>query len=445
MNQWFDECLYFLCLNDKFLCKVFFVYYSFFLGEIMLFLLIIFILIGILFVFFYELSNLLIVNFFDFGMVVKVNMVFVVYYLVFKINVMFFGDMLCCIYYWSVNIMVVVVIIYMMCIYFMGVFKKLCEINWWIGLLLLIFLVFIVVIGYILFYDNYVYQILGVIYGIIKLVFWVGDWFVQVVFVGNFFGEQVILCIYGYYIMLLLMILVVIIGVYMLIMIKQKYMQLQYVKCIVYKKIVGVLLIIQQILIMLFLMLIFVGLVILFVVFILVYLVEYFGLLSFILIFNIKFDWYLLWIFGVLVIIFGFEVLFLGGYIIVEFVGVLLFFIIFIGLLFLVFLFDKSEENVYYVENFINYLVWLGVGVVFLVFMLVMLLVGYKLEFIVLGLLMSGNVNVILWIMVLLFFVVVYFLMLVIVCGICFLCEVDECDCLVYGGYGGVIFGYLYD
>ena len=418
MNQWLDERLHISRLNDKFLRKAFPVHHSFFLGEITLFSLIILILTGILLALSYEPSNTLVVNSFDPGTADKPNMIPAAYHSALKINAMPFGDMLRRIHHWSANIMVAAAIIHMMRVYFTGAFKKPREINWWIGLLLLIFSALTAVTGYILPYDNYAYQTLGVVYAIVKSVPWVGDWLAQAAFAGAYPGEGVIPRIYGYHIMLLPMILVATTGAHMLIMIKQKHTQPQYAKRLAYKKIVGVPLMTQQTPIMLLLAILFAAIVVLFSAFIPVHPVEHFGPPDPTPIPNIKPDWYLLWVFGALAIIPPFEFEFLGGHINAEFVGAMVLPMIPIGLMFLAPLLDRSKENLYYAENPTNHPVRLGAGVAFLTFMLVMSLAGYKPELIASGMLTSGNANAILWIMAFVLPALAYFLTQLIVRGI---------------------------
>lgn len=49
--------------------------------------------------------------------------------------------------------MVLMMILYVFCVYFIGGFKKLCELIWVIGVVLVVLIVFFGVIGYFLFWD----------------------------------------------------------------------------------------------------------------------------------------------------------------------------------------------------------------------------------------------------------------------------------------------------
>lgn len=438
MNQWLDERLHISRLNDKFLRKAFPVHHAYFLGEITLFSLIILILSGILLALSYEPSNSLVANSFD----PNKGLVPAAYHSALKINAMPFGDMLRRIHHWTANIMIAASVLHMMRIYFTGAFKKPREINWWIGLLLLIFAALTAVTGYILPYDNYAYNTVSVIYAITKSIPWVGDWVAQAAFAGRFPGDGIIPRIYGYHIMLLPGILLALTGAHMLLMIKQKHTQPQYAKRIAYKKIVGVPLMTQQTPIMLLLTLIFTGLIVLFSAYIPVHPVEVYGPPSSEPINNIKPDWYLLWVFGALAIIPGFELEILGGVISAEFIGSIVFPGVIVGLLFLVPLLDRSRENTYYSENPTNHPVRLAAGVAFSAFMIVLSVAGYKNELVQSGILTTANANTVLWIALFAVSALAYFATLGIVRLIRALREADERDAQAHGagrGMGGAL------
>lgn len=438
MNQWLDERLNITRLNDKFLRKAFPVHHSFFLGEITLFSLIILILTGILLALTYQPGIQLVTNTFDPGTAAKPNLVPMSYHSILQINAMPFGDMLRRIHHWCANIMVAAAIIHMMRIYFTGAFKKPREINWWLGLGLLIFSALTAVTGYVLPDDNYARNTLKVIYGITASVPWVGDWLSQAAFAGKFPGEGILARVYGYHIMLLPGLLLGLTGAHMLIMIKQKHTQPQYAKRLAYKKIVGVPLITQQTPMMLLLALIFAGLVMLFSAFIPVHPVEFFGPPSTTPINNIKPDWYLLWVFGALAIIPGFAWPLPGGGIFSsEFTGAMLFPGIPLTLLFLVPLLDRSKENMYYAENPTNHPVRLAAGTAFLAFMLTLSLAGYKPDLIAAGALTTGNANIVLWMLVFVVPILTYFATIGIVRLIRALREADERDAAAHASKHG--------
>jgi cytochrome b-561 len=432
MNQWLDERLHISRLNDKFLRKAFPVHHSFFLGEITLFSLIILIITGIVLALSYEPSNSLVINSFDPGTADKPNMLPAAYHSILKLNAMPFGDMLRRVHHWMANIMVAAAVIHMMRIYFTGAFKKPREINWWIGMLLMIFAALTAVTGYILPYDNYSYNTVKVVYGIAASIPWIGTWLAQAAFAGNFPGEGIIPRIYGYHIMLLPGILLALTGAHMLIMIKQKHTQPQYAKRIAYKKIVGVPLLTQQTPIMLMLTLLFAGIVLLFAAFIPVHPSEFFGPPSTTPIQNIKPDWYLLWVFGALAIIPSFEFNIFGGIIGSEFVGAILLPTVVIGAMFAVPMLDRSRDNTYYAENPTNHPVRLAIGTAFMALLIVMSVAGYKPDLISANVLTTANANTVLWILMFVVPIATYFATIGIVRGIRALREADERESLAH-------------
>lgn len=404
MNQWLDDRLHITRLNDKFLRKAFPVHHSFFLGEITLFAMVVLILTGIILAFFYEPSARMVPNPMD-----PTVQVPAAYASAMNLNLMPFGDMLRRIHHWMANLMVGAGLVHMLRIYFTGSYKRPREINWWIGLLLLIFAALTAVTGYCLPYDNFAFTTLKVVLGIAGSIPWIGEWVTQAAGNGKFASMGLIPRFYGFHIMLLPMILVALTAAHMLIMIKQKHTQPRYAKEIAYKKIVGVPLITQQTPIMLMLAFLFTGLVMLVAAFVPVHPSEVFGPPS-----NqspiVKPDFYLLWVFGILAILPGFEGHFLGGTFNAEFVGALIAPAVIIGLLFAIPLIDRSKENQYYAENPTDYPVRLGLGVAFLAMIAVFSVAGYRPELVQAGVLTEKNANGILWAWALILPIVTYFL-----------------------------------
>lgn len=64
-----------------------------------------------------------------------------------------FGWLIWLVYWWLVSMMVLMMILYVFCVYFIGGFKKFCELIWVIGVVLGVLIVFFGVIGYFLFWD----------------------------------------------------------------------------------------------------------------------------------------------------------------------------------------------------------------------------------------------------------------------------------------------------
>jgi cytochrome b-561 len=251
-------------------------------------------------------------------------------------------------------------------------------------MLLLVFTIITAVTGYSLPYDNFAKTTLGVVVGIVQSVPWVGDWLAQAAFGGKFALDNAYMIprVYGYHIMLLPAILLGLTGAHMLIMIKQKHTQPQYAKRIAYKKIVGVPLSTQQTPIALMLAFLMAGIVILFAAFIPVHPVEVFGPASDNPVANIKPDWYLLWIFGVLEMIpASAKFTLFGGEIGPEFIGGIVVATLVLLVMLAVPVFDKSKENLYYSENPTDHPKRLAGGIAFFGLLLVWSVAGYKNDF----------------------------------------------------------------
>ena len=426
MNQWLDERLNISRLNDKFLRKAFPVHHSYFLGEITLFSLIILIATGIVLALFYEPSQTLVKNPLD----PTGTMVPAAFASVLNINSLPYGDMLRRIHHWTANIMMGAAVIHMMRVYFTGSYKKPREVNWWIGVLLLVFTALTALTGYSLPFDNYAATTLKVIVGIAGSIPWIGDYIAQLAFAGAFPGERLIPRMYGYHIMLLPGALLGLTAAHMLLMIKQKHTQPGYAKRIAYKKIVGVPLLTQQSFLMVMLGLLLLGIVMLFSGYIPVHPVEFYGPPS-----NntppIKPDWYFLWIFGILNILPStLEFTVLGGTFNSEFFGGVLG----AGLVVMLFLaaplLDRTagKEMNYYSENPTDHPARLGIGIAMITLLITLSVAGYKPELIGLGLLTNQNANPFFWVAAVVLPVLMYFVTVGIVRGIRTLRAADERD-----------------
>ena len=147
---------------------------------------------------------------------------------------------------------------------------------------------------------------------------------------------------------------------------------------------------------------------------------------------NIKPDWYLLWVFGALAIIPGFEWEVLGGVISAEFVGAMVFPGIIMAAMFAVPMLDRSKDNMYYAENPTNHPVRLAAGVAFLVMMIVLSVAGYKVELVQGGILPEASANTILWILTIGLPAISYFATIGLVRLIRAIREADERDALAH-------------
>lgn len=75
---------------------------------------------------------------------------FSVYYIQYEVVM---GFLICGIYYFGFSVMVVLILLYMIQIFLYGVYKVLCEVNWFSGFVLLGIVLGLSLIGYFLFWD----------------------------------------------------------------------------------------------------------------------------------------------------------------------------------------------------------------------------------------------------------------------------------------------------
>jgi cytochrome b-561 len=410
MNEWLDERLDIKRLNDKFLRKAFPVHHSYFLGEITMFSLIILILTGILLMFSYEPSSRL------------VHGVPAAYASILTIDALPFGSMLRRIHHWTAYVMIAAAILHMMRIYFTGSYKKPREINWWIGLGLLIFSALAALTGYSLPDDNFAVTTLNVISGILNSIPWIGPWLAKAAFAIGSSSPSVgtIPRMYGYHIMLIPAVLIALTAAHMTIMIKQKHTQPGYAKKIAYKKIVGVPLLSQQSILMIMLFTLTFGIITLFSTYIPVHHVQNYGPPSTVTP-SIKPDWFFLWIFGLLQMIpSSWHFTFLGGSFGPEFWGGILVPTLVILLWLAVPLLDRSPEKLYYAENPTDHPYRLAGGVAMISLLLVWFVAGFRVNF--------NFALAPLWIATFVVPIFSYFLTLLIVRGIRRFREQDEAE-----------------
>lgn len=219
---WLEERLDLQGFREKFLKKAFPVHVSFFLGEVALFSFIILVISGIYLAFSYEPSSQEI----DEGG----QSLPAAYASVRHIDEQPFGLIVRQVHHWSAHIMIVAVILHMLRVFFTGAFKKPREINWVVGMFLLLLSVFAAFSGYLLPYDEFAVTATGIGYGIARTIPWIGPALANFVFAGEFPAPGTIPRFYGYHVMLIPLLLTGLIGLHMVILIKQKHTEAAYMR-----------------------------------------------------------------------------------------------------------------------------------------------------------------------------------------------------------------------
>ncbi len=250
--------------------------------------------------------------------------------------------------------------------------------------------------GYALPYDNYAVTATRIGYGIAGSIPWIGATLAEVMFGGEFPGSaRSIPRLYSLHVLWLPLLLMALIGLHLVIMVKQKHTQPPYAQRVAPGKILGVPMYPQQMVMMLVLFALYVGLMTMIAGAFLAHPIEAFGPPTP----NtpaVKPDWYFLWIYGILQLIpSSWEFRLLGATIGPEFIGGALVpgVLALIGLL-LPFV-DTRKDKMRYMELPSEHPVRTSAILALLVFFLMASLAGYKIDFQQQGLLL-GN-NAVLW------------------------------------------------
>ncbi len=374
MYRWLDERLSLTRFNKKFLRKAFPVHHSFFLGEITMFAFITLVLTGIFLSFNYEPST----------RIIKVagRELPAAYASILYIDSLPFGAVLRSVHHWSANIMIAAAFLHLLRILVTGAYKKPREINWLIGLGLLGVAVVTAFTGYSLPFDAFSVTATQIGYGIGASMPYIGEWISKVIFGGEYPTMHSIPRVYSLHVLWFPLLLMALLGLHMLIMIKQKHTQPAYAKKVAPGKILGVPMMPQQGFMMTILYLLYLAVVFFIAGTWIAHPVEAFGPPTASTP-AVKPDWYFLWIYGILQIIPGdFKIALPGDAVInSEFIGGVLI----PGLLGLVAVLlpfvDTRKTKQRYLELPTRHPVRTSITFALLAFMLTTTLAGWKEEF----------------------------------------------------------------
>ncbi len=213
--KWFDERLELKKFKDKFLTKTFPTHPTFLLGEIALFSFITLLITGIFLGFLYEPSSKFVSLF---GAMVPSAYASVV-----RIDLLPMGMIIRRIHHWSAMIMIAAILAHLMRIYFTASYRKPREINWLVGLTLWSISMFAAFTGYLLPYSNFSVTATSIVYYTAKSVPWVGNWIARLLFAGDFPSDATVPRFFFMHVMLIPILLFSLIGLHMLILVKQKH------------------------------------------------------------------------------------------------------------------------------------------------------------------------------------------------------------------------------
>jgi ubiquinol-cytochrome c reductase cytochrome b subunit len=128
-------------------------------------------------------------------------------------------------HHWAALLFVAAIVVHLLRIFFTGAFRRPRETNWLIGVVMLVLALLMGVTGYSLPDDLLSGTGLRIISAIMLSVPVVGTWVHFAVFNGDFVGEQIIGRFYIAHVLLIPAILLALIGLHLLILVKQKHTQ----------------------------------------------------------------------------------------------------------------------------------------------------------------------------------------------------------------------------
>lgn len=389
MYQWLDDRLSIGKLYAKAFRKAFPVHHSFFLGEITLFSFITLVLTGIFLTLNYEPSIRPVSGSLSGGQEVPAA-----YYSILYIDSLPFGAVIRSLHHWAAHIMIAAAFLHMLRIHLTGAYKNPRELNWIVGVFLLILAIITAFTGYALPFDNYALTATKIGYEIGAAAPWVGKLLSNILFAGelSLSNTQAIPRLYPIHVLWLPLALIGLIGAHLVIMIKQKHTQPKYAEKVAPGKIVGVPLFPQQVTMMGILFLVYIAVATFIAGAFLAHPVEAFGPPTADTP-PVKPDWYFMWIYGILQIIpanWRFE--FLGATFGPQFWGgILVPTIIILGALAIPFL-DYSKDKQRYLELPSQHPFRTSFVIGMLMFYIMSTLAGYKVDL--------GLSNALLWVLV---------------------------------------------
>jgi cytochrome b-561 len=312
VRRWLDERLDTSSLERKVLRKSFPVHHSFFLGEITLFAFITLVLTGIFLTLNYEPSTR--------QVALEGQQVPAAYASVYRIDRLPFGAVLRSVHHWSAHVMIVAAFLHLLRIFLSGAYKRPREINWFVGLGLLGLVIVTAFTGYALPFDAYAVTATKIGYGIGASIPFVGQWIAEVAFGGEFPTAQSVPRLYPIHVLWLPLTLMALIGLHLLIMVKQKHTQPRYAQHVAPGRVLGVPAWPHQGLMSGILFLVYLGIVFALGGAFIAHPIEAFGPPTATTP-EVKPDWYFLWLYGLLKVITIPEFKVLGASITPEFIG----------------------------------------------------------------------------------------------------------------------------
>ena len=132
-----------------------------------------------------------------------------------------FGAVIRSIHHWAATFMIILIGLHLIRIFYMGAYKYPRELNWIIGVCLLLLVVLGAFTGYLLPWDQTSYWATSVGSNLVAEVPWIGGWLKQIVLGGNEVGTVTLTRFYTLHIALIPTMIIALIGVHIFMVVKQ--------------------------------------------------------------------------------------------------------------------------------------------------------------------------------------------------------------------------------
>jgi cytochrome b-561 len=372
-SGWWQDRLDLPKFSEKFLQKAFPAHPTFLFGEMALFSFVLLVVTGLILGMEYEPSVRLVDLFGE-----KVP---AAYASIVRIDLALFGQIVRNAHHWAAQLMIASLMAHLLRVYFTGAYRNPREINWLIGLILMLVTFMAAFTGYLLPYSEFSVTATSIGFFMAKSAPWIGDLAARLLFGGEFPSDQTIPRFFFYHVMVIPLVIAVLIGAHMVLLVQQKHTEpLAHRRAPESeggRKLIGIPLWPHQVLFSLTFFFILSGLIILVSTYIPINPVEQFGPpqpgTP-----QMRPEWYFLVIYGMLKLIPGtLDFSFLGAHIIQETVGGILFPTLIIAVLALLPWLDRSPSRVHYMANPLHRPWTTGLGLTGLTFFGLLGIAGY--------------------------------------------------------------------
>src|SRR3954451_20371594 len=225
LARWFDRRLGAADFVRNALNKVFPDHWSFMLGELALYSFVVLVATGVYLTFFFHPSPTDVVYHGSYGPLQGVHMSEAYQSAIdlsFDVRA---GLVMRQIHHWAALLFVAAIVVHLMRIFFTGAFRRPREVNWMIGVLLLILAIFNGFAGYSLLDDQLSGTGLRIAYSITLSIPLAGTWLASLLFGGEFPGPDIIDRLYVIHILLLPAVIALLIGIHLFLVVRHKHTQ----------------------------------------------------------------------------------------------------------------------------------------------------------------------------------------------------------------------------